>query len=421
MRVVTPQIGQGGRLAVLLLGLIAGQASAEALSFVAALQAAEAQAPQLQAQQAMLESASQAVVAADALPDPKVVVGIENLPLEGPDKFRLDRDFMTMQKLGVMQGFPNGGKRRARAEGAAAQVAQETAQLQLDRITVRIETATAWLNRYYLGQQQVVLDQLDRDNTLLAQVVRAQLAAGKGLAADALLPKQEALALAGRRDELQRDIAMADAALARWLGRGGISLAGEPPTFPVQPEALRQLLQHHPELQLLQPMADKARAELHEAEAARRPDWDVELAYQRRDDAFGDMVSFQVAADLPLFTRTRQNPQIRAKQRALAAIDAEREAMRREHGATLEADIAALQALDRQLTRLEREGRPLVQQKVELQLASYRASRGDLAAVLTARRERRDLELQRLALKTQQHVLAARLHFLFEDHEGQDS
>jgi len=391
---------------------------AEELSFNEALQRAEAQAPQLQARQAALDGASEAIVGANALPDPKAFIGIDNLPIDGANRLSTSADFMTMQKIGVMQEFPSSKKREARTEAANARMEQEGVELDLSRITVRTETAVAWLNRYFLNRQLAVLDAQEKDNHLLTEIVRTQLLTGKSTAADALLPKQEALALAHRRDDLRRDIAVADAALRRWSEIPGlITLSGEAPVFTVEADRLRQHVQHHPELQRLNPMADMARSELHAAEAARHPDWSVELAYQKRGPDFGDMVSFQVITDLPLFTGSRQNPQIRARQKALNSIETEREAMQRGHEVSLEGDIAMAQALQRQIDRLEKQALPLVQQKLDLQLAAYRSGRGDLGAVLAARRELRDTELQELTLQNQQQVLVARMHYLFESHD----
>lgn len=420
MLVVFSQARYGICLGVLLalLALLAGPVAAEGLRFEAALQAAESSTPQLQARRAAVASATEAALAADALPDPKAFIGIDNLPIDGPDRFSTSRDFMTMQKIGLMQDFPNGDKRQARADAAKAQVSHAEAQLHLDRITVRVETATAWLNRYYLACQSSLLDELDRDNRLLADVVKVQLAAGKGMAADALLPRQESIALGNRRDELQRDRAKAEAVLQRWVGDAAQSgLEGEPPQFTVDAAHLRQHVEHHPELLLFQPTVAQATAELHAAEAARRPDWGVELAYQDRGSAYSNMMSFQVSMDLPLFAGTRQNPVIRSKQQALLGIEAERESMTREHRAILEAEVADYAALMQQLNRLQQDAVPLAQDRVDLQMAAYRSGRTDLTQVLQARRELRDIRLQAIALENQQQVLAARLHFLFENTE----
>lgn len=401
----------------LLLVLSTGHA-AEGLSFAAALQAAEATAPQLQARRVAVIGAEDAASSADALPDPKIFIGIDNLPIDGADRFSTTHDFMTMQKIGVMQDFPSAGKRQARAEAAQAQVSQAQAQLQLARINVRIETASAWLNRYYLSRQLGLFSEFEQDNRLLGAVVKAQLAAGRGMATDTLLPRQENIALNNRRDELQRDIAKADAALQRWLGDDAQrDLTGEPPRFAVDAAVLRQHIAHHPELLLFQPLSAQASAELHEAEASRRPGWGIELAYQDRGSAYSNMMSFQVSMDLPLFAGTRQNPVIRSKQQALLGIEAERESMTREHRAILEAEVADYAALMQQLNRLQQDAVPLAQDRVDLQMAAYRSGRTDLTQVLQARRELRDIRLQAIALENQQQVLAARLHFLFENTE----
>lgn len=402
----------------LLLLFLTGHAGAEGLSFDAALRTAETTAPQLQARRAAMTSAEEAAPAADALPDPKAFIGIDNLPVDGADRFSTNSDFMTMKKFGLMQEFPAAGKRQARAEEAQAQVSLTQAQLQLELINVRVETATAWLNRYYLSRQLELFAELDQENRLLAEVVKAQLAAGRGVAADALLPRQENLALNNRRDELQRDIAKADAVLQRWLGDAAQEgWVGEPPRFAVDAPSLRQHVKHHPELLLFQPMAAQAAAELHEAEASRRPGWGVELAYQDRGSVYSNMMSVQVSMDIPLFAGTRQNPVIRSRQQTLLGIEAEREAMLREHQAALEADVADYTALTQRLDRQQKDALPLAQDKVDLQMAAYRNGRSDLTQVLQARRDLRELRLQALALENQQQVLAARLHFLFENHE----
>jgi outer membrane protein TolC len=403
--------------AALLLAALSGVTHAQGLSFDQALQLATAKAPQLIAQQAAVDSASEVTVSAAALPDPKVFAGVDNLPVDTADRFSFNRDFMTMQKIGVMQDLPNGDKRRAMADEASARVGQAQAQLQLTQTTVRTQAAQAWLNRYYLGQQLAVIDQLDHENQLFDTAVRAQLASGKDMTADALMPKQEALDLANRRDNLLRDIAKADAMLRRWVGVSDTDgIAGDPPAFAIDAAMLRHHIDHHPEIQLFQPMQDMATAELHAAEAERKSDWNVELAYAHRPD-FSDMVSVQVSASLPLFAGSRQDPQIRAKRKELDRIDAEREDMLREHRADLESDLADYTALSQQMVRSQGTAIPLAEQKIALQMAAYRSGRGDLAAVITARREAWNTRLDAIALASQRDLLAAKLHFLFASHE----
>ena len=55
-------------------------------------------------------------VSAGQLPDPIATLGVNNLPVNGPDAWSLTRDFMTMTSVGVMQEFTRADKREARAE-----------------------------------------------------------------------------------------------------------------------------------------------------------------------------------------------------------------------------------------------------------------------------------------------------------------
>ncbi|RKQ60787.1 outer membrane protein TolC [Vogesella indigofera] len=396
-----------------LAGLV-GLAQAAPLTFNAALDQAENHAPVLAAQRAQIGAAQFAAMPAGALPDPKLFVGIDNYPVSGPMRGSLTQDFMTMQKVGVMQEIPNADKRRARVEAAAAEVEVAEAQNRVARLKVRSEVALAWLNRYTLERKLTLFDALGRESRLLATAVQAQIASGRAQPADAVMPKQEAAQLAERHDDLVRDLAKANAELRRLIGSAADEpLAGEPPTFNLATASLRQHLPRHPEIAAFGAAVHKAEAEVSEAVAMKKPDWGVEFAYQKRGAQFGDMMSLQFTFDLPLFTRTRQDPNIAAKQQELTRIDAEREAMLRDHASELDSNMADYVALGRQLDRTRQEWLPLAQQKVDLVTASYQAGKADLTAVLAARRELIEQRFKLIELDYQRASSAARLHFAY--------
>lgn len=403
-------------LAAALTGLISAGHAAP-LTFQAALTAAEHNAPQLKAQNAALAAAEALTVPAGALPDPKLVVGVDNLPVSGSDRWRLNRDFMTMQKVGVMQDVPNADKRQARIALAQAAVAKTEAERRIALLAIRRETAQAWIARYYLERKLALFDELAHENQLLATVVQAQLAGGRGMPADAVMPRQEAAMLAERRDELERDLSTAKSALSRWVGGDEWMLSGEPPNYAAAFEHVQHRLARHPDLVLFEPMTAQAQAQLREAEANKKPDWGVELTYQRRAPQYGDMVSLQFTLDLPIFQSTRQAPQSDAKRAELMRIDAEREAMLREHAQTLASDLAEATRLTRAAARQQATMLPLAQEKLDLQTASYRAGRADLISVLTARRELIEARLRSIDLASQRALLASRLHFTYGDEE----
>ena len=97
-------------------------ALAQTLTFNEALAMAVREAPALRAGSARVDSAQLATAPAGELPDPSLVLGLDNVPVEGDDRFSTGEDFMTMQRIGVMQEFTSPAKRRARTEQAQAQV-----------------------------------------------------------------------------------------------------------------------------------------------------------------------------------------------------------------------------------------------------------------------------------------------------------
>ncbi|EIU4991399.1 TolC family protein [Pseudomonas aeruginosa] len=406
----------GGRLslAALTLCALAVPGLAAALTLDEALRLAEREAPSLAAQAANQDAAMQAAIPAGELPDPKLALGIQNFPIEGDARGSLTRDFMTMQMVGVMQEVPNRAKRRARVEAAQAGIDSADALERVERLKVRRETALAWIGGFAVEQKLQLFQTLYDENRLLAKAVQANLAGGRGQAADSLAPKQEAALLAEQEDELERNRTQARAALRRWVGPVAVEpLSGSWPSWRVDDLHFRHSLDRHPELQAFTPMTQEAEAQVRLAEADKKPDWSWELAYQKRGEAFGDMVSVQFTFDLPLFTASRQDPKIAAKRAEVLRLEAEREAMTREHAQALADDLAEHRRLERAVERSRQTLVPLAEEKVRLAMADYRAGRGELMALVAARRELIEARLKHIDLEQQRAQTSARLYFAY--------
>ena len=404
--------------AALAASVLALPSQAASLTLAEALRLAEDNAPSLAAEQAKLQAASSAAIPAGELPDPQLRLGVQNYPVGGPDRWSIDRDFMTMQMVGVMQEMPNSAKRRARIEVADAAVERAAAESAVERLSVRQATALAWIDRLAVERQQALFTDFIRENRLLAAAVQAQIAGGRGQAADAVRPKQEAARLDEQQDQLAQQHIRARAALRRWIGVAADQpLAGDWPEWPVDHARYGHQLPRHPALAAFEPMTREAQAKVREAQAEKKSDWSWELDYQRRGREFGDMVSVQVSFDLPLFPGSRQDPKIAARHAELDQLEAEREALLREHAQQLEEDLAEYQRLQRALHRNRDSFVPLAREKVELSLASYRAGKGDLLSVITARQELIETRLRQVELEAQGAKTAARLHFAYgEEH-----
>lgn len=398
----------------LVVGVLAWPALANALTLDDALRLAQNTAPSLAAEAAKLQAATQSAIPAGELPDPKLVVGLQSFPIGGPNRGTLDGDDMTQQMIGIQQQVPSRDKRKARVELADATIERTAAEGRIERLNVRKATAQAWIRAYAVERKEALFKDFYQQNRLLQDSVRAQLAGGRGQAADAVLPKQEAAELAGREDELTQQRAQARAALKRWIGPAANEApSGQLPDWNIDSRGLGHNLHQHPELQAFVPRTREAQARLQEAKAQKTSDWSWEVDYGHRSREFGDMVNLQFTFDLPIFAGRRQNPGIAAKQAELDQLDAEREAATREHIQMLDDDLADYQRLDRAVQRSQDSLVPLAEEKVALSLAGYRAGKGDLMTVVSARRELVEARFKQIDAIEQRALVGAQLYFAY--------
>ena len=386
-----------------------------ALSFDETTRLAREQAPALQAQRSSLDGAQALLPGAATLPDPRLIVGLDNLPVTGADRFSTTADFMTMQRIGLMQEVPNAAKREARAAGAQARIERERAMLAVGELAVRRDAALAWLAVYFAEERAAQLSALERENRLLQDTLDARIASGQAMPAERTMARIDALMIADRRDDALRDVERARASLRRWVGaRAAEPLEGGPPALQVSTEQVRVDLHRHAEIAPYDAMQTMALAEAREADAEQRGDWGWEVVYSRRPQ-YGDMMSFQLVFDLPWDRERRQQPQLTAKLREAARIEAERADTIRRHGEEIDAQLAELKALDAQHARMQQQALALNTERVALALASYQSGRADLGTVLVARRETVETRLRLIDLDAQRAALRVRLNTLIAD------
>ena len=127
---------------------LAGTARAQELSMEEVVARALDDAPQVVARAEAADSMRSLATSAGRLPDPELSLGVDNLPIEGPEAWSTTADFMTMRTFGVMQAFPGRGKRRLGHERAAADTALADAELSATRLQVARESDCADADRF---------------------------------------------------------------------------------------------------------------------------------------------------------------------------------------------------------------------------------------------------------------------------------
>lgn len=364
--------------------LVAGAVHAEPMTYDQALARAHDNAPSLRAKGLRVDAARSDSIAAGALPDPKLAFGLDNFPISGPPAGRLGADEMTMGRVGIIQDLPSGAKRRARTDSASATVAQAEAGVLLEDRAVRLNTALAWIDLYYAQRRLAVLDDIVRKLLPLRDTTASRVISGSSRPGQTVEIDQLLAALADRRSELLAQMGKARAELVRWTGDPEAEVAGDPPDFEVDDAVLRAGLGRHPVLLAIDADAQRADADLGLARADKRPDWSVDLSYQRRDPAYGDMVSVGATVSLPLFSRNRQDPVIAARAADASRVRLERDAAARQLLAALEADLADHRMHHDRMMRAHETLVPLAQKRADLETASYAAGTATLGDVLAA-------------------------------------
>ena len=377
------------RIAAALALAYSAVAGAQQLSLEEAQSIATAAAPQLFAQSAAVRAARASLGPATELPDPRLIAAIENVPTDGADKYSLTADSMTMRKIGVMQDFPLPEKRRLRGERAEAEARREEAVLAVTEANLRRETALAWIDAWSAEQQLALALEAQRDAGLGVTGAEAALAGGRGPAADSFAARLAAAQAADRVIEAKRVATRTREQLARWVGRDARRDLDEPPDFTRLSHAHDDLLgdlESHPHLAMYAPMQAVADADVKLAEAAKRPDWSLEVTYAQRGSAYSNMLSIGVRMDLPIFEGRRQAPAIESRLAAAEQVRSQAEDARRAHLTEVRVLIADWEGARERTRRIEAQQVPLAKERLNAVLAAYAGGRSELATVVEARR-----------------------------------
>lgn len=406
-------------LCLLFVSPLAFSAEAPSLSLDAAVEQALQRAPQVSAGVSGVEAARALVESAGRLPDPSLIVGIDNLPVNGPDAYSTTADFMTMRKIGVMQEFPRGDKRRLQHARAEADADLADAELTRTRLEVARQTAQAWIRVATAGTALDQLRHVQADVELDATSARANVAAGRGSSAEALAAESAVARLKNRLLQLQSEVRTAQAQLARWIGEDAEKPLAPPPSFDQLPLPAADIVSsahRHGDLVPYEARLAAARTDVELARASRRPDWSAELSFAKRGPNFSDMASLQFSIGLPLFSKHRQDPVIRARAASLRQLESERDAQIRMHTAELREMVIEWQQLGEQLAQFDRELLPLAHERSNVALTAYRAGGGDLRSSIEAFSDEIDLLIQRAELENQRGQAWAALRYLEAQH-----
>ena len=280
--------------------------------------------PELAAARSERDAAQQRIAPAGALEDPMLELGVINAPL---DPLSLGREDMTMKMLGLSQKLPFAGKRDLRRAVATADADSMELAVQEARNKLVRDVRVAHEELAFNAESQRIVARTRTALEQLEAIARSRYDVGQAAQNDVLDSQTELERLRIEQLRLTRENTVLQSELRRLLGRTG------PPT-PINVAAPQLAagsalgvdsaglaIENRPQLLALQALVERNTRSLDLAQREYYPDFDLKLQYGQRDRApdgmpRDDMVSLTVGLNLPIWRKSRLEPQV-AEARAM--------------------------------------------------------------------------------------------------------
>jgi outer membrane protein, heavy metal efflux system len=365
----------------------------ENLTLEQAIELAERQHPQLAEAHALVEAAGGRAQQAGALPNPELIIGAQQLPLDSGASNQ--REYVA----GIAQPIPLGGRLGKAREAELLDREVRIRGLEVTRRDLRKRVHGAFATALYQEKAFEIQNQSAQSVAKVSAITKARVNAGD--AAPEELARSEML-LARARLEVQRAQSLRDQALlalASALGDTGLqveSLAGKLDTVFEVPtlEALAANLAAQPELSLADANRRASHARIDLARAERIPDIKVEALYHRLESTKENTFDIGLSIPLPLFDRNQGK--LREARAEAAAAEARSRLTENELNLRLHKSYAQLTSALATSRTLQTEILPRAESILKAAEARYAAGETSLAELLPVRRDWAAIQLSHL-------------------------
>ena len=432
-------IGKTNRIAsVFLLSLLPLVASAEVLSLQQAVEKAVSQDDWLissQQKENAIRALSQGMT---ALPDPKINVGLLNMPT---DSFDFNQEAMTQFNVSVSQMFPAGDTLRLTGEKYAVQGDQMPLMRDNRRAMLAMEVSNLWLTAYsyeesikLVKQNRILFEQLH-------EVVESSYSSAYGRAKqqDLVRSELELIKLDHRLTQLSQAKENALKKLSQYIlptmadqntADQDITLktTGEP--IMVTPSnilssnslALAARLSLHPLVRIVDVQSNTAQIDKAIAEQKYKPEWGVTLGYgYRGDDLSGkdraDLASIAVSVSVPIFSSSRQDAQVKAASLQVESFLSEKQLVLNEFMAKYRVLTSDITLLDQRIRLYQTKLLPSYRESAQAMLNAYTSNDGVFSDVVQARIATLNAHIELLNIRIERFKRLAELNYVMAQGE----
>ena len=377
--------------------------------------------PLLQSYDEASRASQEAAIASSQLPDPRLKMGIVNLPSTGSDAARFNRDEMTMSTIGIMQEMVPQAERDAAARTMQAAAEQFQTEKAITARAIKRDVALAWLDVFEAQRRSELYRKMADEMAAERKTLVSRISTGATPPAE-VFELDTALSMANdKRLEALREEKKARAGLARWIGAASQRpLAAELSVtdLPLTPSAIqaRSAMQaqidQHPALLNAEQMKAVAQSEADLARAERELNWSWEVMYGKRRSELSDMVGFQVEVELPWDRANRQDRRISEKMLLVEKAQQLTQDRRQQLIAELESAMAEAEIAQAREKEHHDKLIPAARSRLELLQAGYAAGKDNLAEVWAARRALIEAEMHHWLVLTDRERAIAKLNYL---------
>jgi len=259
---------------------------------------------------------------ASSLSDPKVGIGLLNLPV---NSFRFDQEPMTQKQLFISQKFPWFGKLDLKTKQVLLKAQRMKALLQAKKLEISRNLADRYYDLEFVMHSLIVNKQLRELLSQIVEVADTRYATGRGRQSDIFQGQVEISRLEEDEIRLQKKKQVAQSRILALMNQEQFDFSGQAlahmgfPDFELDSKKIHLLALHNnPVLKAKEVEIDLSNMGVKLARKDFYPDFDVKLAYGQRDESrngndWADFFSASVSMNIPLWKHTRQDKQVTAR------------------------------------------------------------------------------------------------------------
>jgi hypothetical protein len=420
-------------------------AANEVLSFERAIKQAQQYDPWLKGNQHKQDALMALSRAVDTLPDPKVSLGIANLPTNG---FDFSQEAMTQFKVGITQIFPRGNTLAIKNNQLKLESQAYPFLRQDRRAKVAVTVGSLWLDAYLIKKSIALIE---KNRSLFEQLIditqaNYSSALGKARQQDIVRAQLELTLLDERLDQLAQQKKYFEGQLFEWLNSYLVddNTINETSVFTFddlnlgerlveidlqqslliyatqwqKPEQLVIYFEQHPAVMAIDKKIKATNTGINLAQQKYQPEWGVNASYgYRTDNPLGnsraDFMSIGVTFDLPIFTENRQDQEVISAIALTEAIKIEKTLLIRKLLGAYSSSRGRLVRLNSRELLYRDRLLPQTLDQAEAALTSYTNDYGDFSEVVYARIAVLNAEIDQLTIAIEKQKVILGLNYLF--------